>query len=64
MPTRHPIAEESKDVGRIIRVMQFGKKRGRYRVLFTIAGSEVYVLHVRHGSRDRMSKEDLKNLDW
>jgi mRNA-degrading endonuclease RelE of RelBE toxin-antitoxin system len=37
-----------------------GKRSGRYRVLFTIQDHVVHVLHVRHGKRARLSKDELE----
>jgi plasmid stabilization system protein ParE len=54
MPERCPKAPESEDLGIEIRELFYGKRRGAYRVLFTIAGDEVRVFHVRHGSRRAM----------
>lgn len=32
---------------------------GTYRVLFTIRADEVVILHVRHGARERMSRDEI-----
>jgi hypothetical protein len=37
----------------------FGKRRGVYRILFTMAGNTVNVLHIRHGARAPLKPEDL-----
>lgn len=37
-----------------IRQLLYGKRRGVYRILFTIRKNEVHVLHVRHSARDAL----------
>jgi plasmid stabilization system protein ParE len=37
-----------------IRQLVYGRRRGRYRVLFTIDGDTIRVLRVRHGARARI----------
>ena len=55
-PERCAAAPESEAVEERVRHLVFGK----YRVLFIVRGSTVYVLHVRHGARQPMSAEDLR----
>lgn len=50
-PQRCPLAPENTDFKEDIRQLFYGKRGGVYRVLFTISGKTVYVLHVRHGAR-------------
>jgi plasmid stabilization system protein ParE len=50
-PERAPLAPESKHLQREIREVFHGRRRHKYRILFTVTESEVYVLHVRHGAR-------------
>ena len=47
MPHRCPIVAESETLGVEDRRLLFGS----YRILFTIRGSTVFVLHVRHAAR-------------
>lgn len=47
LPDRCPVAPESAAFHREVRHLLFG----RYRILFTIAGGSVQVMHVRHGAR-------------
>ncbi|HKQ49582.1 MAG TPA: type II toxin-antitoxin system RelE/ParE family toxin [Phycisphaerae bacterium] len=47
VPERCPLAPESEEFNVAIRHLVIGN----YRVLFTIRGDEVHVLHVRHGAR-------------
>jgi plasmid stabilization system protein ParE len=50
-PTRCGIAPESQHVRDEVRQFLYGRGRHKYRILFTIRGSEVQVLHVRHSAR-------------
>lgn len=58
-PTRYPIAEESVDLGLELREMLYGRRRGIYRILFTIEGETVNVLRVRHAAQDRLATDDI-----
>jgi hypothetical protein len=51
-PERHPVAEEdSQRVGRILREMLYGRRRGVYRILFSIEGETVTLHSIRHSAR-------------
>jgi plasmid stabilization system protein ParE len=50
-PHRCPVADESDDFEDDFRVLLYGKRRGVYRVLFTIHEDVVSVLYVRHGAQ-------------
>lgn len=50
-PERAPLAPESKYVDHEIRGIFHGRRHFKYRILFTVVGSEVHILHVRHGAR-------------
>lgn len=52
-PERCPLAPESAAFGQEIRHPIFGN----YRLLFTVTGRVVYVLHVRHAARLPLSPE-------
>jgi len=54
-PLRCPLAPESTDHKEKIRQILYGF----YRVLFVVRKSTVYVVHVRHSSRDRAGSEDV-----
>lgn len=54
-PERCPVAPESEDVGREIRHLIYGK----YRILFAIEITTVFVLHVRHGAQKYLTKDDF-----
>ena len=55
-PQRCPLAEESKVFDVEIRQLVYGKRVGAYRVVFTIKGESVHVLHIRHGRRRRLRR--------
>ena len=50
-PERCPLAPESKSFKQGIREIFHGRRQNKYRILFTVSGNEVHVLHVRHGAR-------------
>jgi plasmid stabilization system protein ParE len=58
-PTRCSLAPENSLVDAEIREFLFGRRRGAYRVLFTIVDDEVRVLHIRRASRDWAEAADL-----
>jgi plasmid stabilization system protein ParE len=51
LPLRCPLAPESTVFPFEVRQLVFGRKPHQYRILFTIDGDTVVVLHVRHGRR-------------
>ena len=55
MPRRCPMAREARAVKREIRQHHFGV----YRILFTILDSEVRILHIRHGARRTMRRDEI-----
>lgn len=60
-PDRHPLAPESNDVGKEIREVLFHLKSGkRYRILFTIEGSEVIIWRVRGPGERPISRDDFE----
>jgi plasmid stabilization system protein ParE len=50
-PKRCPLAPENSAFPFEVRQLLYGKKPHTYRILFTIEGQTVYVLHIRHGRR-------------
>ena len=50
-PGRAPLAPENKFLKTEIREIFHGRRRHKYRILFTVSENEVHVLHVRHGAR-------------
>ena len=52
MPERHPIAEdESEQLGITLRQMLYGRRRGVYRLFFSIEGETVTLHYVRHSAQ-------------
>lgn len=51
-PERCPLAPENATFSFEVRNLFYGRNPHVYRVLFTIEGRKVYVLHVRHGRRE------------
>lgn len=45
-----------------LRQLVYGRRHGRYRVIFTIRERAVHVLHVRHGARPAMTKAEIEKL--
>lgn len=50
-PQRCPFAPENNSFEEEIRHLLFGKRRNVYRVIFTLRGTSVHVLHVRDGAQ-------------
>ena len=50
-PARCALAPESKEFPFEVRQLLYGSARHRYRILFTIEGDVVTILHIRHGRR-------------
>jgi plasmid stabilization system protein ParE len=58
-PRRCAVAAESTLVNVEIRELNFGRRAGGYRILFTIQDDIVYIVHLRHSARDRIEPDDL-----
>ena len=58
MPTACGLAPEDEVSGREIRQLLFG----RYRVLFTVHKTKVFILTVRHGARRFLTADDLDEV--
>ena len=57
LPTRCPVSQaDSRALGCEVRLLLYGKRRGIYRILFTIAGDTVWVLRIRHGAQGRLTQ--------
>jgi plasmid stabilization system protein ParE len=56
-PKRCPVDPDSNAFGAEVRVLLYGKRYGKHRVLFTIQGDTVRVLTVRHSARQSLSEE-------
>lgn len=58
-PERCPLASEAERLGIELRQLLFGKRRGVYRILFTIDQHTVNIHHIRHAARDWLQPNDL-----
>ena len=56
-PARCPLAPESGHFAEEIRQLLHGARRDVFRILFTIQGDAVHVLHVRHGAQQYLHEE-------
>jgi plasmid stabilization system protein ParE len=63
LPARCPLAPENAYFEEEIRELFYGKRIGRYRILFTITGDTVHILHVRHGRRLRLGETMQESED-
>lgn len=61
LPYRCPMAREAAQAGREIRCLLFGKRRYAYRILYEVDEGRhiVWVLHIRHGSKQDIAPEQL-----
>lgn len=58
-PLLHRLAPESVRFTREIRQMLFRKRRGQFRLLFTMEGQRVIILSFRHHSRKPLSGDEF-----
>ena len=61
-PERCPRAREDGMFKYELRQLVYGRRHGRYRVIFTIHEGAVHVLHVRHGALPAMSKAEIGEI--
>jgi plasmid stabilization system protein ParE len=54
LPKRCPLAPENKNLAFGVRHLLYGRKPHVYRILFTIEGDTVFILHIRHGRRETL----------
>ncbi len=59
LPTRWPLARESREFDEPVRQLLYGKSPHVYRVLFVVRADVVHVLHVRHGARQAMKGSEV-----
>ena len=58
LPERHPVAEEESELlGVSLRQMLHGRRRGMFRILFSIENETVYLHYVRHSARGPIEPE-------
>lgn len=56
LPSRCPLAPENRDLSVEVRQLLYGRRPHVYRILFSINGNVVQVLHIRHGRRRPMTQ--------
>jgi plasmid stabilization system protein ParE len=56
LPQRCPLAPENADFPFEVRQLLYGRKPHVYRILFTIEGGKVVVLHIRHARRQPIAR--------
>lgn len=63
-PERCPVAPESIDRDRPVRVLRYGRRPHLYLVFFSVDHDRqrVHVLHVRRGARQRPTADELKDV--
>ncbi len=62
IPQRCPLSPEGQELGIELRQLLYGKRHGVYRMLFVIQGRTVTVLHILHGSREFLTREEIMSL--
>lgn len=60
-PERCPLAPETDFFQQEIRQILHGRRQHKYRILFTISGRIVHILHVRHGARLHLDEPPLED---
>jgi len=58
-PERCALAPENDAFEETIRQLLYGKKRGTYRILFTVKKGIVEVLHIRHAARQYLGPDEI-----
>jgi len=56
-PRRCPLAPEDNAFDDEIRQLLYGRRHNRFRILFTVHGKTVRILHVRHGARRYLARD-------
>ena len=59
-PERCGLAAEAEELGLELRELLFGKRHGKYRILFIVRKNVVSILHIRHTARDAVLPEDVQ----
>ena len=55
LPFRCPLATEDSLVDEVVRQLLFQQ----YRILYTVRGDTVHILHIRHQSQESLTQEDF-----
>jgi plasmid stabilization system protein ParE len=66
MPQRCPLAPEAERLGTELRQLLYGRRGGQFRIVFRIFEEIqppiVRVVAIRHGARDRITREELEEI--
>lgn len=62
-PKRCPIDPDSAAYGEEVRMLLYGKRHGKYHILFAIRADAVHILTVRHSARRSVSEEIANGED-
>jgi plasmid stabilization system protein ParE len=66
MPQRCPLAPEAQRLGTELRQLLYGKRGGQFRIVFRVYEEVqppvVRVVAIRHGARDRITREELEEI--
>lgn len=62
-PQRCSLAVEHEIFSEEVRQLLYGKTKNIHRVLFTVRGTTVYVLYVRHSAQAPLTLDDLEEPD-
>jgi toxin ParE1/3/4 len=60
LPQRCPVIPEADELGITMRHLLYGQRAALFRIVFYIEEDEVFVLRIWHGSRHRLTIEDLE----
>ena len=58
-PRRCALAHESNIFSFELRELLFGGRRQKHRILFTLHGDKVLILHIRHSAQRDLTEDDL-----
>jgi plasmid stabilization system protein ParE len=57
-PLRCPVIAESRRFPEELRELLYGRRPNKYRIIFTIRGTDVVVLYIHHGARDELRPDE------
>jgi plasmid stabilization system protein ParE len=60
-PQRHGLAREDREFPEEIRQLLYGRRSGRFRVLYVVRGKVVHVLHVRHAAQRALQPGEIES---
>jgi plasmid stabilization system protein ParE len=57
-PLRCPVIAESRRFPEELRELLYGRRNNKYRIIFTIRGSDVVILYIHHGARGELRPDE------